>query len=82
MIKDLLNLLKQDKITEAFNLSEQLRQSGTPITTLRHTVYEVFREYKIHNIPKAEEIVKVFGEDYRFRYWINKKEVKKEDVPR
>lgn len=71
MIENLVTLLKQDKIEEAFKLSEQLRQEGTAITTIRHTVYEVFKVYRVHNIDKAKQIVEIFGEDYKFRYWLN-----------
>jgi hypothetical protein len=69
-LKEVIELINQERIKEAYRISERLLNNGMPITSIRRAIYDPFQYYLRTNPKMAKEIIKVFGEDYKFKYWL------------
>ena len=69
-VEKVVEKIKENSLTEALQISEDLRKKGVPIIEIRYAVYNLFCSYVYHNRKKAEEIARIFGEDYQFKYWL------------
>ena len=69
-IERVVEKIKENSLAEAVQLSEELRKMGVPITSIRSGIYNLFQQYKHSDRKRAEQIAEVFGEDYKFKYWL------------